>query len=119
MEINVENLDVLVVAIMVLFAGRFITGKLKFLQRFNIPPAVTGGIICSVLVAVLYGGWQIKINFDLQLRDLFLLFFFSTIGLGAKLSSLAAGGKTLAILTVVAAVLLILQNQLNTQVREQ
>jgi len=110
MDIKAENLDVLIVAILVLFLGRFVTGKVQFLDRYNIPPAVTGGIICSLLVALLQGAWDIRINFDLQLRDLFLLFFFSTIGLGAKLRTLAEGGKTLAILTVVAAVLLVLQN---------
>jgi len=110
MEIILENLDVLIVAILVLYLGRFLTGKIHFLDTYNIPPAVTGGIICSLLVALLQGAWDIHIIFDLQLRDLFLLFFFSTIGLGAKLRVLAAGGKTLVLLTIVAAVLLVLQN---------
>jgi ESS family glutamate:Na+ symporter len=110
MEVNLENLDVLIVAILVLYLGRLVTRKVRFLEYYNIPHAVTGGIICSLLVALLQGGWDIRIRFDLQLRDLFLLFFFSTIGLNAKLSTLAEGGKTLVILTVVAAVLLVLQN---------
>ncbi len=110
MDIKIENLDVLIVAILVLYLGKIVTGKVNFLDRYNIPPAVTGGIICSLLVALLQGVWDIRITFDLHLRDLFLLFFFSTIGLGAKLSTLAEGGKTLAILTLVAAVLLVLQN---------
>ncbi len=110
MEIKVENLDVLIVAILVLYLGRMVTKKVRFLDHYNIPHAVTGGIICSLVVALLQGGWDIRIRFDLQLRDLFLLFFFSTIGLGAKLRTLAEGGKTLAILTVVAALLLVLQN---------
>ncbi|MCK5359004.1 MAG: sodium/glutamate symporter [Gammaproteobacteria bacterium] len=110
MEIEVENLDVLIVAILVLFLGRFLTGKIKFLDHYNIPPAVTGGIICSLLVAVLEGTWDIRISFDLQLRDLFLLFFFSTIGLGAKLNVLTEGGKTMVKLVLIAAVLLVLQN---------
>lgn len=110
MEINIENLDVLIVSILVLYLGRLVSRKVHFLEHYNIPHAVTGGIICSLLVALLQGGWDIRIRFDLQLRDLFLLFFFSTIGLNAKLSTLAEGGKTLVILTVVAAVLLVLQN---------
>jgi ESS family glutamate:Na+ symporter len=110
MTIVIENLDVLIVAILVLFLGRFLTNKIQFLDTYNIPPAVTGGIICSVLIALLQWGWDIHIVFNLQLRDLFLLFFFSTIGLGAKLKVLAAGGKTLVLLTIVAAVLLVLQN---------
>jgi ESS family glutamate:Na+ symporter len=110
MTIMIENLDVLIVAILVLYLGRLLTRKIQFLDIYNIPPAVTGGIICSLLVALLQGVWDIHIVFDLHLRDLFLLFFFSTIGLGAKFKVLAAGGKTLVLLTIVAAVLLVLQN---------
>jgi len=95
MTIVIENLDVLIVAILVLFLGRFLTNKIQFLDTYNIPPAVTGGIICSLLIALLQWGWDIHIVFNLQLRDLFLLFFFSTIGLGAKLKVLAAGGREL------------------------
>lgn len=110
MEITIENLEVLIVAILVLFLGGSLTHRFALLRKYNIPTAVTGGIVCSLVVALLEGVWDIRIRFDLQLRDLFLLFFFSTIGLGAKMKTLAQGGKTLAILTVVAAVLLVLQN---------
>jgi ESS family glutamate:Na+ symporter len=112
MEIRIENLDVVIVAVLVLFLGQLLTRNIAFLYRYNIPAAVTGGIICSLMVAVLEGFWDIRIVFDLQLRDLFLLFFFSTIGLGAKLKTLVQGGKMLAILSAVAAVLLIVQNSL-------
>lgn len=110
MEFKVENLDIVIVAVLVLALGRLLNQKIAFLEHYNIPFAVTGGIVCSLVVALLQAAWDIRISFDLQLRDLFLLFFFSTIGLGAKLSTLAEGGKALAILTVVAALLLIAQN---------
>ena len=110
MEIHLENLEVLIVAILVLWVGQVLTRRIRVLDRYNIPLAVTGGILCSLLVALLAGAGNVKVVFDLQLRDLFLLFFFSTIGLGAKFSTLVEGGKTLAILTAVALVLLVLQN---------
>jgi ESS family glutamate:Na+ symporter len=44
-----------------------------------------------------------------HIRDLLLLVFFSTIGLSAKLRTLAAGGKALAVLVVIAAGFLVLQ----------
>jgi ESS family glutamate:Na+ symporter len=112
MEIRIEDLDVVIVAVLVLFLGQMLTRNIAFLYRYNIPAAVTGGIICSLLVAVLEGFWDIRIVFDLQLRDLFLLFFFSAIGLGAKLKTLVQGGKILVILSAVAAVLLVVQNSL-------
>jgi len=110
MDIRIENLEVVIIAVLVLFVGQMLTRNISFLYRYNIPAAVTGGILCSLIVALFQGLWDIRITFDLQLRDLFLLFFFSTIGLGAKLKSLVQGGKTLALLSVIAAVLLVLQN---------
>ncbi len=110
MEIQLRNLEVIIVAVLVLWLGQVINHRLSFLERHNIPLAVTGGILCSLLVALLAGYADIDIRFDLQLRDLFLLFFFSTIGLGAKFNTLMEGGKTLALLTGVALVLLVFQN---------
>ncbi len=46
----------------------------------------------------------------MRLRDLLLLVFFSTIGISAKFSRLAAGGKALGVLVLCAGVFLILQN---------
>ncbi len=110
MEIQLQNLEVIIVAVLVLWLGQVINHRLSFLERHNIPLAVTGGILCSLLVALLAAYADINIRFDMQLRDLFLLFFFSTIGLGAKFNTLVEGGKTLALLTGVALVLLVFQN---------
>ncbi|WP_457673048.1 sodium/glutamate symporter [Thiolapillus sp.] len=110
MEIKIANLDIIIVAVLVLALGKLLNRKLPFLEKYNIPFAVTGGILCSLFVLALQAGWNIKVSFDLQLRDLFLLFFFSTIGLGAKLNTLARGGKMLFLLTLVAVLLLVAQN---------
>ncbi len=110
MQISIANLDIIIVAVLVLALGRFLNRRIAFLEKYNIPLAVTGGIVCSLFVLLLQAGWDIKVSFDLQLRDLFLLFFFSTIGLGAKLNTLAKGGKMLFLLTLVAALLLVAQN---------
>ena len=99
-----------VMAIMVLCLGRFLKTRIRFLDNFNIPEAVIGGVLCSGLVAVLYVTTERQIEFDLSLRDLLLLVFFSTIGLSAKFGTLIDGGKSLAILVVCAVGMLVLQN---------
>ena len=38
--------------IIVLFVGMTLTRKVKILEKYNIPPAVTGGLICSIIVAI-------------------------------------------------------------------
>ncbi len=110
MDISIHGSDVLVASIVVWFLGASVNGKVTFLKRYSIPVAVTGGLICSSLVALLYVFADLKISFDMALRDSLLLIFFSTIGLVAKLSLLKEGGKALAILLLIASLFLIIQN---------
>lgn len=110
MQVTIDGLDVLTISILVIFLGRYLTTHVAFLDRYHIPPAVTGGLLCSILTAVINLVWDVEVTFDLALRDLLLLFFFSTIGLSAKLRLLAEGGKTIVILVFVAATMLVLQD---------
>ena len=109
-EYQVQTIDVLMISVLVLFVGMFLTRKIRFLDQNHIPPAVTGGLIVSVGVALLDTLAGLKITFDLALRDVLLLAFFSTIGLSAKFRLLLAGGKALIILLIVSAVFLVLQD---------
>ena len=92
--------DGLIVSIVVLYLGMLLTRRIPFLRNNYIPPAVTGGLICSGVVAAIYGLADVEISFDMRIRDLLLLVFFSTVGLSAKLRTLAAqlfGGAVSAI----------------------
>ena len=108
--IEIGGADVLIIAIVVWFIGTFLTNKIQLLKHYNIPAAVTGGLICSGLVTLVYIVFERQINFDMQIRNLLLLLFFSTIGLTAKLRLLVEGGKALAILLVIATVFLVFQD---------
>lgn len=110
MNIEFTGVGILILSIFVLYLGQFLTRRIALLENNNIPPAVTGGLICSVIVLLLHSFSDLSITFDVNLRDELLLVFFSTIGLGAKFRLLAAGGKALGLLLVCAAVFLIVQN---------
>lgn len=107
---NITGADVFIVAISVWFLGNFLTERINFLNQNNIPSAVTGGLICSLFITFIYLAFAIEISFDMRIRDLMLLIFFTTIGLSAKISLLKAGGKALAVLLGVATIFLILQD---------
>ena len=109
-EFQIDTADTLLVSIFVLFIGNVLNRRLSFLDRYSIPQAVTGGIIMSliVLAVIVFGGP--KIVFDMRLRDVLLLAFFSTIGLSAKIARLKSGGKPLLIMVGCAAVFLVIQN---------
>jgi ESS family glutamate:Na+ symporter len=106
----INTATTLALAIVALWLGYQINQRIGFLNRYNIPPAVTGGLPISALVAVseVFSGSQIR--FDLQLRDLLLIAFFSSIGLSAKLRQMLDGGKALAIMLGLAVLFLIFQN---------
>ncbi len=110
MEYTVSGANIVVLAVTVWFVGTYINSQVPFLQRYSIPVAVTGGLLCSLVVTAVYYGFDVKISFDTRLRDLLLLVFFSTIGLSAKFRSLKEGGMALVILLAAATVLLILQD---------
>ncbi len=109
-QIQVKPIDVLMISILVQYLGIYLTRKIRLLRDYYIPPAVTGGLICSGIIALIYVYQGVEISFDMQIRDVLLLVFFSTIGLSAKLSTLAAGGKALAVMVVVAGLFLVIQN---------
>ncbi len=109
-QISIEPTEALVISVLVLYLGMYLNDKIRVLGNNYIPPAVTGGLISSAVVAIAYATADVQINFDMQIRDILLLVFFSTVGLSAKFRSLTAGGKALGLLIGVAAVFLIIQN---------
>lgn len=104
----------LALAIIALWLGYRINRLVPPLRRFNIPPAVSGGLAISALVAAAEVVSGQEIRFDLQLRDLLLIAFFSTVGLSSRLRQMLAGGRALAIMIGVAILLLLFQNLTGT-----
>ena len=97
---NVTPRLTLIIAILVLFLGKYINKKLVFLRDFNIPEPVTGGVLTSIAFGLIYWLFGIQFEFALEMRDSLLLVFFTTIGLSSKVKTLISGGKPLLILMV-------------------
>ena len=106
----IDEMDMLSLSVLVLFVGFFLNGRIRVLEENYIPPAVTGGLLFSLFTWFAYSQLDVELEFDMRVRDLLLLVFFSTVGLSARLRALASGGRVLAILVLAAAVFLILQN---------
>ncbi|MGB3095809.1 MAG: sodium/glutamate symporter [Candidatus Deferrimicrobiaceae bacterium] len=96
--------------IIVLFVGKRVNSAFGFLKEFSIPEPVTGGLICSVLIALLYVATGIEIEFELSARDILLVYFFTTIGINASLGDLVTGGKPLLILLTITIGYMVVQN---------
>ncbi len=100
----------LILAVLVLFLGRFLNKKISFLQRYNIPEPVTGGVVASILFSCVYFVFDLTVDFSLKQRDILLVIFFTCVGLSARFSTLLQGGKALIILLVIAVSYLFIQN---------
>lgn len=107
---QLEPRTTLIIAILVLFLGRLLNDRVRFFRDYNIPEPVTGGLLASLLVGLLYWVTEVEINFDMGNRDMLLVVFFTTIGLSSRLDVLRKGGRMLMLLLVMAVGYLLLQN---------
>lgn len=98
--IQIDNFLAFTIGIMVYFAGMQLNRRLPFLRHYNIPEPVTGGMLASLLSLVLFLLFDKELSFNLELRDVLLVYFFTAIGLNARISDLFSGGRPLIILLV-------------------
>jgi len=108
--LELDGRQTLIIAILVLFLGKFLNKRINFLREYNISEPVTGGVVASIVFGALYFLFNAEFVFSLNQRDGLLIVFFTTIGLSSRFSTLIEGGKSLIILLICAIAYLFLQN---------
>lgn len=109
-EITLNGYYTLILATLVLLLGRFLVKKIKFLEEFNIPEPVAGGLVAAAVVYGLNLMFGFSFIFQKELQTACMLMFFASIGLSADFSRLKAGGMPLFIFTLVVSGFIIAQN---------
>lgn len=99
-------------AILLLFLGKGLAARIGPLRRYGIPEPVVGGVFCAATVCALYYGAGLRVEFELGVRDMLLLYFFAALGLNSNVRLLFGGGRLLVVLLVLATVFIVLQNGL-------
>lgn len=112
MEIQIDMYQTLALSVVVLMLGQFSKQKINFLEKFCIPSPVVGGLIFSVLTCILYSTGVVEFTFDDTLREVCMVFFFTSVGFQANLKVLKSGGKALAIFLGLVIALIFMQNLL-------
>ncbi|EGU51375.1 sodium/glutamate symport carrier protein [Vibrio orientalis CIP 102891 = ATCC 33934] len=107
--ISVGPLESFLIAISVLFLGHFVNAKLPILKKFNIPEPIVGGLIVALIITLMHFN-GIDLEFSLPLQKIFMLMFFSTVGLAANYTQLMKGGAKVFVFLAVASFYIIIQN---------
>ena len=110
MEIQIDMYQTLAVSVLVLILGQFLKKKINFLEKFCIPAPVIGGLLFAVLTCVCYSLGIAEFTFDDTLREVCMVFFFTSVGFQANLKVLKSGGKSLFIFLGLVVVLIVSQN---------
>ncbi|HMO48153.1 MAG TPA: sodium/glutamate symporter [Rubrivivax sp.] len=115
-DLHLDGYVSFTLAVLLLFVGKAFTRRFELLRRYSIPEPVLGGLVCIAIVSVLYLAIGLKVDFQLGVRDVLLLYFFAAIGLGSDVRTLRKGGVPLLILVVLATGFILLQNLLGMAV---
>lgn len=110
MEIQLDMYQTMAIAVIVLMLGHFLKSKFNFLEKFCIPAPVVGGLIFAIFTCVCYSTGIAEFSFDDTLREVCMVFFFTSVGFQANLKVLKSGGKSLIIFLGLVIVLIISQN---------
>jgi ESS family glutamate:Na+ symporter len=108
-ELKLDLLQTLTLAALVYFAGIQLRKRIRWLDRLNIPSAVVGGLLFTALVLV-FREADISVVLDTALQQFLSVAFFTSIGMGASLALLKAGGLQVLVFLLFATVFCFVQN---------
>lgn len=110
MIIHLDMYQTLAIAVVVLMLGQFLKMKINFLEKFCVPAPVVGGLIFAIFTCVCYVTGIAEFDFDDTLREVCMVFFFTSVGFQANLKVLKKGGKSLIVFVLLVVVLIFVQN---------
>lgn len=110
MNFQVDAFGTIVIAVFVLYVGRFLLQHIGFLRNYNIPEPVAGGLVAALIALILFRYFEISASFDAGIQNALMLMFFTSIGLSASFGKLKKGGMSLLIFLVCVAGYVLVQN---------
>ena len=112
MKIQLDMYQTLASAVLVLLLGNYLRKKINFLEKFCIPAPVIGGLLFAIFTCICYTTGIIEFSFDDTLREVCMVFFFTSVGFQANLKVLKSGGRSLIVFLGLVIVLIFSQNLL-------
>lgn len=112
MKIQLDMYQTLAAAVLVLLLGNYLRKKINFLEKFCIPAPVIGGLLFAIFTCICYTTRIIEFSFDDTLREVCMVFFFTSVGFQANLKVLKSGGRSLIVFLGLVITLIFSQNLL-------
>lgn len=100
----------LIAALLTIELGKRLNRGLPWLERGNIPPAVSAGLLLSMLLAVARSSGWLELSIAGNVRNVLLLLFFASLGFAAHLGRLATAGIAALIICVAVVAAIAVQN---------
>ncbi len=110
LNIKMDMIQTVGLAVIILILGRFLRKKVKFFETYCIPSPVVGGFLFAIINLILRKSNLVIFEFDNTLQSFFMTLFFTSIGFNASWRLLKVGGKKVGMFLIMAIVLVILQN---------
>ena len=110
MVLNLTTIQTMALAVIVLYLGKTINNTFEFLKENCIPDAVTGGTLFSILTLIGHETGILSFVFEDNLRDVFMIAFFTTVGFSASIKLLKKAGLPVLMFLIAAVALAVLQN---------
>lgn len=112
MQIQLDMYQTLAAAVVVLMLGTFLKKRIHFLEKFCIPSPVIGGILFAIFTCICFETGIAEFSFNDTLKEVCMVFFFTSVGFQANLKVLKKGGKSLAVFLGLVIILILAQNLL-------
>ncbi len=109
LSLKLDLLQTLSVAAVLFYVGLQLRRRIAWLDRLNIPAAVVGGLLFALLVLAGRDRF-LSVQLDTSAQPVLSVAFFSTIGMGASLALLRAGGVQVVIFLLFAILFCFVQN---------
>ena len=111
-EISLDMYQTLGIAVVVLLVGAWLKKKIRALNKFCVPAPVVGGLLYALIMFVLYLYGIVEIHYDETLKNVCMVFFFTSVGFQANVKVLKKGGVGLIIFLAVVVGMIFAQNGL-------
>ncbi|RVU54521.1 sodium/glutamate symporter [Anaerosphaera multitolerans] len=116
MIINLDMIQSACAGVLIFLLGKKIIDWIPALNRFCIPAPVVGGLLFALIHLIGRQTGTFSFEFSNELKDFFMVTFFTTIGFSASWKIVKSGGWAIIVLTIVSVICLVGQNLIGSTI---